>query len=114
MELPLRLLIIIGAPMLCLVGLAGAFADGTNLFERVLLAGLNPVAGIAGAWAVFDDDTPERPWVLWLAVATFIGNIVAALAIAFEFSTGDFELPLIFAVPFIAYILLTFFRRRAR
>lgn len=110
MQLPLRLLVIIGAPMLCLIGLVGAFADGANLFERVLLAGLNPVAGIVAAWSVIDDDAPERRWVTRLAGAALVGNVVAALAIGVGLSSGDFELPLIFAVPFVAFLALRFVR----
>jgi len=111
MPLPLRLVVILGAPMLCLVGLVGAFADGANLFERVLLAGLNPLAGVAAAWSVVDDDAPERRWVTVLAAAALVGNVVAAIAIAVGWSTGDFELPLIFAVPFLAYLALGLVRR---
>jgi len=92
--------------MLCLIGLVGAFADGANWFERVLLAGLNPVAAVAAAWSVIDDDAPERRWVTALCAAALVGNVIAAIAIAVGWSTGDFELPLIFAVPFVAYLAL--------
>lgn len=112
MQLPLRLVVILGAPMLCLIGLVGAFVDGANWFERVLLAGLNPVAAIAGAWSVIDDDAPKRQWVVGLAAAALVGNVVAALAIVVGWSTGDFELPLIFAIPFAAYLALNFLRPR--
>jgi len=95
------------APMLALVALAALFAGRAVLWEQVLVGVLNPVVGLAAAWAMLDDTFfIQRGRHVFLAAAVMLAaNIGAAVSIAAGWSEGDTEIPLILAIPFATYVL---------
>jgi len=100
-------IIVFCAPILLLVGLVGLFGDRATVIERLLIGVLNPIAGVAVTWAMLDEEFFRnwRDWVARLAAVALIGNLIAAVSIGMGWSEGDVELPIIFAMPFVAHLL---------
>lgn len=98
--------VVLYVPILVLVGIVGQFADGATIAERILLGIVNPIAILLAARVMLDDDF----YATRLAIAgaagavALVANAVAALSIAQGWSTGDVEIPLIFGIPFAAFV----------
>ena len=87
--------------------LAGAFADGGNVWQRLLVVLLHPLGAAGLLLLVF---VPRLVRTATLAVAALlVANVVADLALAQRIATGavkgDWELALVFsAVPAIGIV----------
>lgn len=94
-------------PIFFLVGLVGPFAEASTPIDIVLLAVVNPIAIAAAAWAMLDESFFARRRSAAVAVSAFalIANLSFAVAISTGASSGDVEIPLIFAAPFVAFVV---------
>jgi len=94
-------------PMLVLVALAGLFGGRAVLWEQALIGVLNPIVGLAVAWAMLDDEffAPRGKPVFVAAAIMLAANTAAAISIGAGWSDGDAEIPLILAIPFVTYVL---------
>lgn len=99
--------VVLGVPVLLLVGLVGAFADGVGAFETVLLAVVNPIAILITARAMLEPDFFERRGDVAAGVSTaaLCANAIAAVFIGSGLSEGDVEVPIIFGIPFALFCL---------
>ena len=103
-------LMVLGVVHILFVGLTavvGSFADGGDVWSRLLLTLLHPIAAIAILVLVFVRLPPKRITSSVVAILTI--NIVADLALAASIANGlikgDWALPLAFSVtPAIAII----------
>lgn len=101
---------VLGVVHILFVGLTavvGSFADGGDVWSRLLLTLLHPVAAIAIILLVFVRVPPKR--IASITVAILAINIVAdgvvAALIAVGSIKGDWALPLVFSVvPALAII----------
>ena len=98
--------VVLFVPILVLVGIVGQFADGGTIAERILLGVVNPVAIVLAARTMLDDAFYARrlAWAGAAGAVALIANAVAAVSIAQGWSTGDVEIPLIFGIPFVAFV----------
>ena len=98
--------VVVFVPILVLIGIVGQFADGGTVAERVLLAVINPVAIVLAARTMLDDDFYARRlvWAGGAAAIALVANALAALSISQGWSSGDVEIPLIFGIPFVAFV----------
>ncbi len=90
-----------------LTAVVGSFADGGDVWSRLLLTLLHPIAAIAILVLVFVRLPPKR--IASVAVAVLAINIVADVVIAALIGVGsikgDWALPLVFSVvPVLAII----------
>ena len=96
-------------------GLAGAFADGGTVWERLILVVLHPLAALALLFVVATPRTatPVLLLVVALLTATVVADVTLSLAIAQGALKGDWELPLVLGlVPAIGIVYtLTLLRR---
>lgn len=97
--------VVLAVPVLVLVGLVGAFADGIGVFETVLLSVINPIAILGAARAMLEPEFFGRrgQLVAGLSAVALCANALAAGFIAGGLSEGDVEVPVIFAIPFLAF-----------
>ena len=83
-----------------LTALVGAFADGGDLWQRLLLVLLHPL-GAAGVLVLVFVPVPTRTVTLAIA-AVLLTNVIADLALAQRIAAGavkgDWELALVFTV----------------
>ena len=91
---------VIHALFVGLTALVGAFADGGDLWQRLLLVLLHPL-GAAGVLVLVSVPAPTRSVTLAIA-AVLLTNVIADLAlvqrIAADAVKGDWELALVFTV----------------
>lgn len=106
-------IVVVFIPILFLIGLVGSLAEGTTLFEVLLLAVVNPLGIGLAAWALFSEATTTSRWKIAAIAAAIalVSNVAAAISIQAGWSVGDAELPLIFAIPFIVFLPYALRRR---
>ena len=103
-------LMILGVVNVLFVGLTavvGSFADGGDVWSRLLLTLLHPIAAIAILVLAFVRLPPERitSTVVAILAINIVADVVVALLIANGLIKGDWALPLAFSVtPAIAII----------
>lgn len=96
----LLVLAIVQVLLTIFTAMVGAFADGGDIWSRLVLIVLHPLCAVALLVLVV---RPKRPAAMAYAVAAMLAcNIVAdvtiALLIATDVVKGDWPLPLIFSV----------------
>ena len=96
----LLVLAIVQVLLATFTAMVGAFADGGDIWSRLVLVVLHPLCAVALLALVV---LPKPPAVMAYAIgALLLGNIVAdttlALLIATEVIRGDWPLPLVFSV----------------
>ena len=90
-----------------LTAVVGSFADGGDVWSRLLLTLLHPIAAIAILFLVFVRIPPRRITSIVVAILTIniVGDVVVAALIASGSIKGDWGLPLAFTVvPAIAIV----------
>ena len=103
----LLVLAIVQVPLAIFTAMVGAFADGGDIWSRLVLVVLHPVCAVALLALVV---RPKPPAAMAYAVAAMLAcNIVAdatiALLIATEVMKGDWPLPLVFSIiPFVGLV----------
>ena len=103
----LLVLAIVQAPLAIFTAMVGAFADGGDIWSRLVLVVLHPVCAVALLALVV---WPKPPAAMAYTVAAMLAcNIVAdvtiALLIATEVMKGDWPLPLVFSIiPFVGLV----------
>ena len=108
----MMVLAIINVPFALLAAAVGSFADGGDIWSRLVISVLHPIAAIAIIFLVF---VPRSNTALVFGITAILAiNIISALAlaslIAAEVMKGDWPLPLVIApIPMIAivYAVLT-------
>jgi hypothetical protein len=93
-------LAILYAGLAALTAAVGSFADGGDIFSRLVLVLLHPLAAVALLLLVLRTTTSTRIvlGIATLLLATVAADAGLAAAIASGEMKGDWELPLIFAV----------------
>ena len=100
MRIAMLVLAFVYAALAMLTAAVGSFADGGDIWSRLVLVLLHPLAAGALLLLVLRS-TASRKLVLAIAallLATVAADLALALAIASGEMRGDWELPLIFAV----------------
>ena len=100
MRIVMLVLAFVYAALAMLTAAVGSFADGGDVWSRLVLVLLHPLAAGALLLLVFRS-TASRKLALAVAallLATVAADISLAVAIASGAMKGDWELPLIFAV----------------
>ena len=103
----LLVLAIVQVPLAIFTAMVGAFADGGDIWSRLVLIVLHPLCAVALLVLVV---WPKPPAAMAYAVAAMLAcNIVAdvtiALLIATEVMKGDWPLPLVFSIiPFVGLV----------
>ena len=103
-------LMLLGIVHILFVGLTavvGSFADGGDVWSRLLLTLLHPIAAIAILFLVFVRLPPRRIASIVVAILAIniVADVVVAALIASGTITGDWGLPLAFTVvPAIAIV----------
>ncbi len=103
-------LMFLGVVHILFVGLTavvGSFADGSDVWSRLLLTLLHPIAAIAILFLVFVQVPPKRitSTVVAILAINIVADVVIAALIAGGSIKGDWPLPLAFTVvPTIAII----------
>lgn len=90
-----------------LTAVVGSFADGSDVWSRLLLTLLHPIAAIAILLLVFVRTPPKRitSSIVAILAINIIADVVLAASIAAGSIKGDWPLPLAFSViPTIAII----------
>ncbi len=85
----------------------GAFADGGNIWERLVLSALHPIVAIALLTLIFIPRPPKTFIIIvtGLLTANIIADVTLAISIAAGVVKGDVWLPPVFSVvPAIALI----------
>ena len=85
----------------------GAFADGGNIWERLVLSALHPIVAIALLTLIFIPRPPKTFIIIvtGLLAANIIADVTLAISIAAGVVKGDAWLPPVFSVvPAIALI----------
>ena len=112
MRVVMLVLAIVHAVLVGFTSLVGAFADGADIWSRLVVVLLHPL-GAAALLLLVLRPAASRKTVLAIAallLATVAADLSLALAIASGAMKGDWELPLIFiAVPTLG-ILYALFR----
>ncbi len=103
----MMVLAIINVLFALLAAAVGSFADGGDIWSRLVISVLHPIAAIAIIFLVF---VPRSNTALLFGITAILAiNIISAIAlaslIAAEVVKGDWPLPLVFApIPTIAII----------
>ena len=111
MRIAMLVLAILYAGLAALTAAAGSFADGGDIWSRLVLVLLHPLAAAALLLLVLRTAASKRT-VLALAaflLATVAADLALALAIVSDEIKGDWKLPLIFAVVPILGVLYALF-----
>ena len=90
-----------------LTALVGAFADGGNIWERLVVSALHPIVAIALLALIFVPRPPKTFIIVvtGLLTANIIADVTFAISIAAGVVKGDAWLALVFSVvPAIALI----------
>ncbi len=116
MRIVMLVLAVLNAGLAALTAAVGSFADGGDIFSRLVLILLQPLAAVAVLLLVLRTTTSRR---ILLAIAVLLLATVAAdgglaFAIASGRMKGDWELPLIFAaVPTLGFLYALFLAFRS-
>ena len=92
------------------VAAVGGFADGGTWWERATLMAVQPIAAI-GLVVLLVTSRPSAFFtrlIVALLAINIAADIIVALAIVLEMSTGDWWFPLIFSVIPVIGLLYTF------